>query len=343
MTHEIWKEAVKAKRGFAFISFLIRCRVEFMLMAGAAAAYHDLRDSEDDFADLDILINPTEKNSARFAEAMELAAIASGKLVIEKFDKNLLTKHRSRFSPDRENLDVDFVTFLRPNEFATALRRASVTRIAMMPIPIMALEDMLPRSQANLQLRLDQVTDIASDLALLAKARDELGKFYLPPVDSNRLSPESIACIEALLDAQIPLSFFTRTIQFETGITELKLVYPVEISVPPEARVISVLQNVLSRLVRFQSVATAGNFKPGSRFLLSNNDDSLRINIAQSQDFFMGKGGSASEGAFGEHKITFAPMEKIAALLTLELQEVTQKGEKSAREIAHIKSRLDLV
>ena len=103
MSHDVWKAAVKAKRGFAFISFLNQCRVEFLLIAGAAAAYHGLRDSEDDFADLDIMINPTEKNSARFAEAMEAAATASGRMVIERFDRNLLAKNRSRFSPDRED------------------------------------------------------------------------------------------------------------------------------------------------------------------------------------------------------------------------------------------------
>lgn len=312
-------------------------------MSGAAAAYHGLRDSWDDFSDLDILINPTEKNSARFAEAMELAAIATGKLVIEKFDKNLLVKHRARFSPDRESLDVDFVTFLRPNEFATALRRASVARIAMMPIPIMALEDMLPRSQENLQVRLNQVTVIERDLALLARAGSELGKFYLPPANSNLMSPVSIACIEALLEAKIPMSFFTRMIQFETGIAELKLVFPVEISLPPEARVISVLKNVLSRLVLYQTGTSFGDLNPGSKFLITNNDKSLRFNIAQSEAHYMSKEGPTSEGNFGKHRITFVPMENIASMLALGLEEADVKSKKSAQEIERIKSKLNLV
>ena len=340
MNIEAWKEAIKLKRGFWFLGFLNRFRVEYLIIGGAAAAYHGLRRSGEDFADMDVMINPSKGNAARFADAMNAAASASGKVVGEKFDVNLMTKPAQRFSPDRNQFDIDFVTFLRPSEFAAAHSRANSPMISMMKIPVVALEDMLPRNKQFIALIQENISLIKNDISQIELAHSKLGKFLFPSTTAGEVSVAAAGFFRSVLRAGMVHKVFGRFI--DVGGTVLRLVYvlPVEIYLPPDSKTIAALRVALMGVDGNASQIAPSDLVPGSTFLLNDRDRSLRIRIAENESDFLGNPDADSKLPFEGQMVSLAEFDGVKRILLKDLTEREAKLNRSSREVEEILKRV---
>jgi hypothetical protein len=284
MTHEIWKEAVKAKRGFSFLRFLVGHRVEFMLMGGAAMAYHGLRNAPDDFDDLDILVSPSRSNAARFAEAMNAAASAAGKIVTQKFDPNLMAKQNAKFVPDRNELDCEFVAFLRPTDFASAFARAEHVSLALSRVPVMGIKDLLARKREAIADHQRDIREIEQNQRHLQEIARSGGAMDFSMTNANTVSPMASRLLGALVQFGLEAVYFGPRFKVEGKIVQIKWIHPLEVLLPCEVKDLDAIKGIIQRT--WGMTAAVGGIEPGLQFKPEDNDDSLRCTISDSPQAF---------------------------------------------------------
>lgn len=269
-----------------FFRFLNFHRVEFMLMGGAALAYHGLRPTPDSFKDLDILINPTRSNAARFAEAMNAAAFAAGKIITQKFDPNLMAKQHAKFVPDRNELDCEFVAFLRPNQFDEALKRAESPSFSFMRVPVMGLKDLLARKNEAIQDQQRRLDEIQENLNVLKHVKKFNGICDFSSVSERNTSPHALLFMELLSQGGGQGIFLGNRFAVDGKTVDLKWLYPLEIFLPCDGPNTTMIKSAVRRALGLDGSAPSVDVLPGSKFRLHEKDDSLHCRIASSLQEF---------------------------------------------------------
>lgn len=340
MSLDQWKEAVRAKRGFAFLRFLTQLRVEFMLIGGAAMAFHGLRDAPDDFADLDILINPTRSNAARFAEAMNMAASASGKIVAHKFDPSLMAKQFANFVPDKSQFDCEFVALLRPSDFTTALGRTVNASFAMMRVPVMAPLDLRARkieALADIRQRLKDVEESTSAVHAL-EARG--GSLDFSAISEAMLGPVATRLFGLLLQSGIDCVFYGNSTRVGDHLARLKLLFPLEVFLPCDERSLSIISTLLQRATGL-GAAGSGVLLPGVQFKPNENEHNFSCRIAgQPEDFNLARQRSLPGVILGKN-VQVADSTLLEGIFDLSGRVAQKHMAKQEKELARITAKIE--
>jgi hypothetical protein len=341
MSSEVWKEAVKAKRGFAFLRFLNAHKVEFILMGGAAMAYHELRNAPDDFADLDILINPTRSNAARFADAMNAAASASGRMVTQKFDPNLMAKQHAKFVPDRNELDCEFVAFLRPSSFIEALARTESPSISFVRVPVMALRDLLTRKNEAIADHKKHLDEIAENVGALRRSDAAGGSLDFSALGNQRISTVAKRFLDLLTEANINPVFFGSECLANGEIIRLKWLFPLEVFLPCDDLSADLIKSALQRSMGLNNAAAQGSVIPGGQFSLGEDEDIMHCRLADTSEEFAQTAHRATSGTFLGKPALMGNASLLDGIFAKMSNDALQSLAKNEREAERIGAKLN--
>ena len=339
MSLDQWKEAVRAKRGFAFLRFLTQLRVEYMLIGGAAMAFHGLRDAPDDFADLDILINPTRSNAARFAEAMNLAASAAGKMVAHKFDPNLMGKQFANFVPDKSQFDCEFVALLRPSDFTAAMGRTVNASFAMMRVPVMALQDLRARKNQAIGHVTQRLRDVEESTSAVHALEARGGSLDFSPINETMFGPVATRLFGLLLESGIDCVFYGNSMRVGNDLARLKLLFPLEVYLPCDEKSLAIISTLVQRATGL-GAAASGILVPGVQFQPSENEHNFSCRIAGRPEEFMVARQRAMPGLILGKNVHVADSTFLQGIFDL-LGQVAQKTmAKQENELARITAKM---
>jgi len=124
---------------YQFLSGLTTCGVRFMIVGGQAAIYYGVRRGT---GDLDILIEPTQKNGKLLIEAFNMLKLEVDDLKPEEFENQLFLG--LGFEPDA----VDIFTITAGIDFETAYRNSIVIQDGNLSVHVIALQDLIKNKES---------------------------------------------------------------------------------------------------------------------------------------------------------------------------------------------------
>ena len=204
-----WQERIKKSDAWV-LSFLKQHEVPFIVVSGAAAAFHGCRD-DCYFDDLDIDLSPSKSNSRRFANAMDNLARAAG-INTASFPVFLLAKPKVLFNLDKNQCNVDFYTSSSALEFNKRFSASTVSSIGSMAIRIASPVDLIQQIESRVsQLRETvaiNLSDVESIKSCLSKVPIRTKSLVLPNETSKIFSRLAAVGVPFLLSGGIAAEFY---------------------------------------------------------------------------------------------------------------------------------------